>query len=430
MKNNVLKGAGRLGLLSFSLLLTAQNLSGFAPSTSYRPYDQAVRPTVIEDKKFHIRVAAESSVAARAYNVDARACDPLQIYNRDESTIMMLTNAFPAIKTPADNLLRAMGNPADDGVRGHVQLAGSYNELSIAPSIGALVEFKGLPGSFGVDLHVPIVRKQVSLRTMTDLTNTTNMPQVQDLLTAAQMSSIPQFMNKNGNLSTENVTTSGLGDAAVMLSWRNYYAQDKELIKGVELYAQLGLSMPTSKERNEDQAFSVALGGDGAFGIPVGLGLNVEFVNTIRAGLNVDFLAYLDKTRLRRLKTNASQSELFLLNKGMASRDSGLNWQFYLYAQSYHFVNGLSAKAAYQYLRHDTDKLSPRDSGAGFDVTNSSKRLSEWYAHNVILSLDYDHMGGDDHLVVPQFGIFYKFPVGGKAVIAMQSVGLSMGVNF
>lgn len=428
MKNKLLMSMAALGLGAIAF----QPLQGFVPSTAARSTDQALR-SVGRHKKYRVRMTAESSTAARAYNMDAKRCDPMQVYNASESTIMMLRNplAVPQDRRlAADNLLRAMGNPADDGVRGHLQIAGSYNEVNLMPSIGASMALHSIPGMIGLDLHVPVVRKQVNVLSMTNLTNTTNLPQLQDLLTDAQMPGMTDFMAKYGGLSAEKVTTSGLGDAAIMLSWRNWFRQDKELIRGVELFAQVGISLPTGKERDEDKAFSMALGGDGAFGVPIGLGLNVQFINTIRAGLNVDFLAYLDKTRERRLKTINAQSELFLLNKGKASRDAGLNWQFYLYLQSHHFLGGLSAKAAYQYLRHDADRLTPSDNGFSYDVVNTSNRLSEWYAHNFIFSLDYDHNDAQDQLVVPHLGVFYKLPVGGKAVIAMQSVGVTMGASF
>lgn len=428
MKNKLLMSIVVLGLG----VSASQPLYSFAPSTAARSTDQALRSAAVH-KKYRVRMVAESSAAARAYNMEAKRCDPMQVYQDSESTLMMLRNPLstvPTRRTAADNLLRAMGNPADDGKRGHFQLAGTYNEVNLMPSVGASMEFKGIPGMVGLDVHIPVVRKQVNVMGMTDLTNTTNFPQPQDFWTAARMPDMVDFMAKNGALSTEKVTTTGVGDVAIMGSWRHWFRQDKELIRGVELFAQFGISLPTGKERDEDKAFSMALGGDGAFGIPVGLGLNVQFINTIRAGLNVDFLAYLDKTRERRLKTISPQSELFLLNKGKASRDAGLNWQFYLYLQSHHFIGGLSAKAAYQYLRHDADRLSPRDNGFTYDVVNASNRLSEWYAHNVIFSLDYDHVDPQDHLVVPHLGVFYKLPVAGKAVIAMQSVGVTMGASF
>lgn len=409
-----------------------QPLQAFAPSTAARSTDQILRPAAVH-KKYRVRVVAEASTAARAYNMNAKATNCLSIYEPDQSMIMALRNPLPDKAALAQRELVLMRNPADDNTRGHFKLEGSYNEISIMPCVSAAMEFKSIPGMIGLDLHVPIVRKQVNVSLMKDLTRVVDDPLFQPLadpFVANRAVVWPATMASLGGLSTENVTTTGVGDTAIMLSWRNWFAQDKELIRGVELFAQVGISLPTGKERDEDKAFSMALGGDGAFGIPVGLGLNVQFINTIRAGLNVDFLGYLDKTRERRLKTISHQSELFLLNKGKASRDAGLNWQFYLYAQSYHFLGGLSAKAAYQYLRHDADRLSPRDNGFTYDVVNASNRLSEWYAHNVIFSLDYDHKDPQDHLVVPHLGVFYKFPVGGKAVIAMQSVGVTMGASF
>lgn len=413
-----------------SLLVVAQPLAAFAPSTTARSSDQAWRMPMTDDKQYHARVFAEFSTEGRGYDINSHSVDPLQIYNSSESTIEMLRNPLPAIKPACDDMLRKMGNPSDDGVRGHFQLSGSYSEMSIMPMLGAWIEFKSIPGKFGIDVHVPVMQREMTLNSMVDLTNVTDNAQKQDLDVAAQMPGMTSFMQTTGNLYTDKISTTGLGDTVIMGVWRNWFRQDKELIRGVELFAQLGISLPTGVHRDEDQAFSMALGSNGAFGVPVGLGLNVDFINTIRAGLNVDFMPYLDQTLSRRLKTIQQQTELFLLNKGDASMDYGLNWQFYLYLQSHHFLGGLSAKAAYQYLRHDADKLTPNDNGFSYDVVNSSSRLSEWYVHNLIFSLDYDHIDSEDDLVVPQLSVFYKFPVGGKAVIGIQSVGLALGVAF
>lgn len=422
----------RVLMLSAGLALAAQQIAAFAPSTAIRPHDQVMRLSVIKNKKYRVKVAVESTMKDRPYNMEQRSTNALTVHDKDQATIVMLSKPVASDKkAAADKVLRRMFNPADDGVRGHLKPKGSYSEISVMPTLGASVEFAGLPGHFGVDLHVPVVRKQISITGMEDQTNTNVVPLVADFRVAGEMPNMQQNIADIGGLSTGKWMTVGLGDTAVMLSWRNWFRQEKELVKGVELFAQLGVTLPTGKERNEDHAFSMPLGSDGAFGIPVGMGLNVQFINTIRAGLNVDFLAYLDKTKTRRLKTIAPQTELFLLNKGSASRDYGLNWQFYLYLQSRHFISGLSAKAAYQYLRHDSDKLTPRDnSGFSYDVINTANSLQDWNAHNVIFSVDYDHVKSSDHLVVPQLSMFYKMPVGGRAVIAAQTVGVQMGVCF
>jgi len=431
MKKTLLKKISLQALIGFGLCAMAADLGAFAPSTGAHSFEQASRPSVIESKKFHFRVNAESSVATRAYNTASKRVDVTNIYDANESTIMMLRNPLAAKQAAADLMLRSMGNPADDGVRGHAKLTSSYSEMRVAPNAGVALEFEAMPGTFGLDVHVPVVRKKMTISQPTDLTNTTNRPMPQDLLTAARMPAIPAFLSQTGGLGMNNITTTGMGDTVIMGSWRNWFRQEKDLIKGVELFAQIGISLPTGTQRNEDEVASFALGGgDGAFGIPVGMGLNIDFINTIRAGLNIDFLAYLDKSRERRMKTNQAQTELFLFNKGLASRDHGLNWQFYLYLQSYHFVGGLSAKAAYQYQRHDADKLTPRNNDFSYDVINASKRLDQWHAHNLIFSLDYDFKDDKNAAVVPQIGISYKLPVGGKQVIALETVGCHVGFNF
>ncbi|MBM3886351.1 hypothetical protein FJ364_00320 [Candidatus Dependentiae bacterium] len=419
-----------LFMLGASLMPAAEQLAAFAPTTALRAHDQAMRLSVIKNKKYHIKVAMESSLAERAYNPEQHRTNALTVLEKDQASIMALRNTAPEQKAAADTILRRMFNPADNGVRGHLKPAGSFSELSVTPNVGAQFNVAGMPGLFAVDVHVPVVRKQISNISFADQTNTTLVPLIADLQVKKEMPNMLQNFEDLGLLHTGKWVATGLGDTAIMGSWRNWFRQDKELVKGVELFAQLGVTLPTGKERDEDQMFSLPLGSDGAFGIPVGLGLNVQFINTFRAGLNIDFLAYLDKAKNRRLKTHQAQTDLFLLNKGDATKDYGLNWQFYLYLQSRHFIGGLSAKAAYQYLRHDTDKLTPRDNKFSFDVVNAAANLQEWHAHNVIFSLDYDHINSSDTLVVPQLSAFFKLPVGGKSVIAAQTVGLQMGVSF
>lgn len=426
-KNNLVL----LSMIGAGLLLAGSDVLAFAPSTGFRSYDQALRTPARGRKKYHVRVVVESSIADQAYNSDSKRSNALAIYDKDQSSLMALRNPLPDNRAAADIVYRRMANPADDGVRGHMLLNGSYSETSVMPTIGASIELDGLPGKFGVDVHVPIVRKQMSLSLQKDQTNTTNFPlPLADLAVSAEMPNMLENIRSIGGLSLEKWTASGLGDASLLLTWRNWFKQEKELVRGVGLFAHVGVSLPSGKERDEDQMLSMPLGADGAFGIPVGVGMRVQFVNTLQAGLCVDFVGYFDKTKVRRLKTLREQTNFFLLNKGLATRDSGLNWQFYLYLKSHHLVGGLSLKAAYQYLRHDSDKLSPRDNKFSYDIVNSSNTLQEWHAHNVILSADYDHKSSKDRLVTPQMGVFYKLPVGGKAVIAMQSVGVHMGARF
>jgi hypothetical protein len=420
----------KLIMLGLGLVLVAQQLAAFAPTTSVQPYEQAVRFLPVKNKKYRMKVGGEFTTAARGYDFETNRSQPLALYEPDQSMLLMLRNPGAAHQTQVDHMLRLMGNPTDDGVRGHLKLDGSFKEWSVLPSMGASFDFAGILGHFGVDVSVPVRRRTVSLLSTADQTNTSSYPLPEDLRVATQMPNMLSFMQQTGQLSANSWQSTGLGDTTIMLSWRNWFKQDKELVRGVELFAQIGVSLPTGQERDENQAFSMAMGNDGAFGIPLGLGLNVQFVNTLRMGLNLDFLAQLDKTKVRRIKTVREQSDLLLLSKSETSKEAGLQWQFYVYAQSYHFLGGLSAKAAYQFIRRDEDRLLPRGNDYSSSIVNSAKRLDDWYVHNAIFSIDYDHVHSSDALVVPQLSIFYKFPFGGRSVLAAQTVGVYMGVCF
>jgi hypothetical protein len=203
------------------------------------------------------------------------------------------------------------------------------------------------------------------------------------------------------------------------------------------LIAKVGASIPTSKEKNEDRAFSMPLGNDGAWGLPVGFGLELDFVHNIKAGLDADFLVLFDKKRTRRLKSDFEQTEILLLNKGVATKEHGLMWQFHLFVQAYHIYKGLSAKFAYQFVKHDDDRLVPSGNDFDFSIVNSANSIKEWTNHNLIFSLNYDLFTKRRHCqdeysssVTPQFHLFYKVAVGGKNVIDTSTIGGQWGIHF
>ncbi len=414
------------------LVFVAHQLAAFVPSATWRPYDQGIRLPVINDKKFHFKMSGERGGASQARNLDGNKANLLALHDADQATIVMLRNPLADQAPGANAKLVAMGFPADDGRRGHFKLDGTYNEINFNGNLGTRVEVEGLPGSFGFDIFVPMMRKQVSNIKFNDLTRTDDplfFPI--DNAVSTGMRDLKAVLQEIGGLGMDRTEIAGIGDTACTLSWRNWYRQEKEFLQGVELYAHVGVLLPTGKQRNEDQMFSVALGSDGAFGMPIGVGLNLDFVNTFRAGLNVDFVGYFDKTKTRRVKTHAAQTDFFLMNKVRATKDHGLTWQFHLFLQSYHFIGGFSGQVAYQFVRHDSDKLTPRGNEISYDIINSAKSLQEWNMHNVIFSVNYDHVTkSSEAFAVPQLSAFYKLPVGGKGVVMAPTVGAQFGVNF
>ena len=109
--------------------------------------------------------------------------------------------------------------------------------------------------------------------------------------------------------------------------------------------------------------------------------------------------------------------------------DHGFLWKFYLYLQGFHFYKGLSLKTAYEYLKKDSDSLSPKSDEFNAGVVNSARWLDEYFSHHVIFSLNYDFFKECKHFK-PQLSLFYKLPVGGKGIIAPDTFGGQIAVSF
>ncbi|MFH0898094.1 MAG: hypothetical protein V1855_00785, partial [bacterium] len=187
----------------------------------------------------------------------------------------------------------------------------------------------------------------------------------------------------------------------------------------------------TGEEKDEDRAFSMPLGNDGAWAIPFGIGLELDFIYHIRLGLDADFVAILDKDRSRRMKTSRDQTEFLLLNKGEATKEYGLLWQFHVFAQIVDILKGLSVKVGYQFVKHDEDRLVPKNNDFDYTVVNSAHSLEEWNVHNIVFSLNYDAFKSSPRWkIAPQFSVFYKLPVAGKNVIDAQTFGGQLALRF
>ena len=89
----------------------------------------------------------------------------------------------------------------------------------------------------------------------------------------------------------------------------------------------------------------------------------------------------------------------------------------------------MSAKAAYEYIKKDSDSLSPKSDDFNSGVANAARWLDEFNSHHVIFSLNYDFFK-EFKSFKPQLSLFYKVPVGGKGVIAPNTWGGQLAVSF
>lgn len=412
----------------------------FAPNNFFPPYDPNLRMPSWEDKEFfkksawRLGVNLETGSTGDARSFDNYKTDVLQVYDQTQAVIPMLIGTnIPEASRLLQNLTAAYpGQPLDDGTRGHLKFSGHFDMIDVTAHGRYWLPIDFAPGYFSLNIALPIRRAQIEHPHIEDLTRDTFAVDRDIKARLTDEAVFAQQLKTLGNLDVGAWSRTGVGDLLVLLEWQNYYRQEKkENLRNVHLFAKFGVTAPTASKRDEDHALSMSLGNDGAWGIPFGLGLVLDFVYSIRLGLDAEFLVLFDETHERRLKTHIHQTEFLLLKKGDATKEHGLTWKFNLFLQWYHFWRGFSLKAAYHYVKHDDDRLSSTINEFSYSIINSANSLREWNMHHIIFQLNYDFFKETrDWVLKPQFSFFYKLPIAGKGVIQPHTFGGQLSFNF
>lgn len=409
----------------------------FVATNFFRPYDQAIRVPFNDHNNWQVGFFVESGEKSHGRTPDNEKANVLALYDAGQNVISMLnapadTNPEQTTISCIRNTLVIGGPVADNGNVGLMSFRGKFSALQ-AHLMGAYrlpITSIDVPGIFALKVFLPIVHKKIKdlqikdLATNDDFGGLLAAPLDKPLIDQIK-NNLAQLTNTLGEgLNISEWSKTGLGDLAVMLEWQHWMRQYKDYLKEVTIIAQAGFSCPTGSKRNENQAFSMPLGTDGAWGVPFGMGIDLGFTYNIHAGINADFVALFDKTHTRRLKTDRRQTDFLLLNKGRATKEYGFSWQFHLYLGAHRFFNGLSTQVAYQFLKHDSDHLTATDNKFNSDIINATLTLREMTSHNLIFKLGYDHTSNSS------VSLFVRVPVGGKNIIDPLSIGGQIALNF
>ncbi|MBD3272777.1 hypothetical protein GF385_00300 [Candidatus Dependentiae bacterium] len=417
--------------LFFFILILTNSLSGFAPTNFYRPYDINWRLPDCKDKKFRLGVNFEYGDTNKCRDSGENRTGVLRLYNQTESSLGMLLGAEQGsdIYNLANLLLPAYSPATDDGVRGRFEIDGKYTQASINFEGRYKLPIETIPGNFELYLHVPFKYMQVSNVVWRDLTK--------DVLNADL--DVHQYLTDDifNNVSSlgDGLDLTGfkhidISDIVCQLWWYQDYKQLKEHLKNVRLNFRLGVSAPTGNLRDEDKSLDFEIGNDGSWGFPFAAAIDLDFIHHMKAGLEFEMLFLLDNTRERRLKTHENQTDFLLLHKGVATISPGMTWKFNLYLQK-RFAKRFTTKIAYQFVKHDSDKLTAESNKFDYYIINTAERLQEWNSQNFIFQFNFDFFTEKQkYKIKPQLSVFAKLPITGKRVINTYTFGGQLAFNF
>ena len=429
-------------ITSITSLAMSAEAAAFAPTNLLTSHDYAIRlPQNKHDHRFNFGMyKLEGGCKNTGRTWDEKRVNILALHNPTQSTLAMIKKPIHTANdfevSSLDNFFAAR-NIVDDGIRGNIKLAGKFEQLDA--SLYADYQFvQDFFGDWSLSVHVPVTYKKVSGFVWQDLTpepgnasqaySYINNFLIHTQLTDKFLANVKKF----GGLDLSNWSKTGVGDVVALLNWQAMFGEnEKDNYHMFELHGKAGVSFPTSEQKDEDQAFSMALGNDGAWGIPFGFGFALQPASMMRLGADVELLVLIDKARVRRLMTNESQTEFTLLNTGWAKKTHGFTWQFHGWMQLYHLMDGLSFSAGYQYVFHGRDWLEVNTT-SGFEVPtiNKANSLKEWHVHNALFKMNYDFLQYNDSGFSPHISVFYKLPFDGKNIIDTSTWGGQLTLSF
>ena len=418
----------------FIITLCSSPLDAFVASTNFFQADDPVMQyRQIRNGKLSVGFRVESGTRSGGKNILGNRRNMLAIYNDSESVLKMVENPLGKAKNAgAENLFRQTiftGPFTDDGTRGHVSMNAKLTQADMTMWAHYVLPIKEEWGWWGVGLYIPTTNRKISGLSFKDHTNNVY---VSDRTVRAFIKNIPQKLKTYGDLSLEPETVTGFGDAVLHVDYvKDIRGIHHKVVDRASIYAGIGLMIPSGVQKDEDKLLSMPAGFDGSWGVPIKVGGWVDFKKYFQMGFDAHVLALLDRAKMRRLKTNVAQTDLFLLNKGHARKNHGLHWQAHWWAFASEFYKGFFAKASYQFVMHHGDSLFSKDEKFKTDIINTANNLKGWYAHNLIVQVGYNLTNTFDVTpIAPMISVFYKLPLAGKAIVDTDTIGGQIRVNF
>lgn len=387
-----------------------------------RPYQILLRPPMLNDSWMQFYAVGQFGFDSRTFD-DDRQVNPLQIYQCNQDALAMLDGFAP---NTLIGQKRIRVDASDDGIRGHFTPCADF-DLNAAMQFG--LRFF-LPYNVSIAFYQPVYK--MSLKDVIWRTCQQNVS-IQDARVCAYLGNcLASNICELGGLDINGWQRTGVGDTTVSLEWIRDFPQQKQLLHNVTINSRLGVTIPSGLKADEDKLVAFPFGNDGAFGLILALGLDLYMGRYVKAGLDVQLMYQFGDARCRRIKTDAAQTDLFLLAKSNAFREFGLTQQFSFYWEFYKVFYGASFEIAYQFYKHGNDRLYLSSNEFSTSIANTAQSIRSFTTHDAFFIFNYDfsdHMS-EDSCIAPSVSAFIDIPFNGTRAIVAKNAGFIFALNF
>jgi hypothetical protein len=380
----------------------------------------------VRKTNFFATMISEGSIGAYGRDTDGTKVNILQIWNKNQDTLAMVRGFSPT--SEIGQIATAVGNISNDiDDRGRFLPTADLDYVAT----GVNLEYR-FCNNFSLSAYLPFYYMKLKDVDWESLTKDVRMED--DLVKkglASNFSSLSTLTKKLGNLDLGGWRSTGIGDVLFFGKYfKDFPQQTGGAITNVRLEGNLGLSVPSGKKKNEDMAFDIPLGNDGAWGLHFGTGIDITWHKYIRGGGYIQFLQLFGTTKERRIKVDADQTDLLFLAKCRAYKDYGFTQSYNLFLEL--ATRPVCLRVAYQHMKHAEDRLSLFSNSYSSDIANTATSLEGWTNHQLLFKATFDFLAGRKLTknFYPTFDVFYKKPFNGKNMTQVHTFGGALTIEF
>jgi len=302
--------------------------------------------------------------------------------------------------------------------QGHVSFDATFKITEANISYSYIIK-KGMLLLF----HIPIRRLEIKNVSYTDITPISMINEEWQHL----FNIFPQCLS-HSHITIAPWKGVGIGDLTTLIGFTHNY-QHTKVLDFIDGTVALGILFPTGKTKNPRDIFSLPLGYNGHFGIPLQGSLAIGTYGWVTIGTYIQALFFMHKNQNLGLKTDLMESGPIRSTFSSIRTSKGADWNTGIYFKADHFAYGLSFTTAYSFSGEQKTHLSiPYNSPFDSAIINSDSSLQGWNMHTLHFSAEYDFATHDSQSGL-RVGAFYTLQLQGTRVFETNMLGGTFGLD-
>lgn len=233
---------------------------------------------------------------------------------------------------------------------------------------------------------------------------------------------------ENEYKSSKNYQKTGFGDSNLIFSWQDSFTEYRDLIRSITFSLRGGFQLPTGTYFDNDNTFfKIPFGYDALWGVLVGGSFEATFGKYFSPGISVDITSMFGKIKKRKIKTDQSQRDTFLLKMENSLVSPGFKEKYTLYGSLHDLEKSFLFTFGYQFNKQNESEIIVCSSEIPSKIASFMESLECWTTHHLFLNLQKNiSKDNKDYLI----GVFGKFGFNGENSIVSNSLGLSFSFLF